>query len=152
MRAIRITIIAALTGALLAGCGQAESGAPPTGSGAESMTSPTQPGADPTPTTPAPTPSTPVRPTGPSGAGVPPVNESPTPGGGQPGAPIVLTGTIREGVEQGCLLLDDYLLVGGPRDVLRAGARVVVTGHPDPNLMTTCMQGTPFLVARAQPA
>jgi hypothetical protein len=64
----------------------------------------------------------------------------------------VLTGTVRAGVEPNCLLLDEYLLVGGPRDVLKPGARVVVTGRVAPDVMSTCMQGTPFLVDRAQPA
>jgi len=64
----------------------------------------------------------------------------------------VLTGTVTAGVEPGCLLLDGYLLVGGPKDVLRPGARVVVTGEEQPDLMTTCMQGKPFRVQRAQPA
>jgi hypothetical protein len=49
-------------------------------------------------------------------------------------------------------LLDGNLLVGGPRDVLKPGARVTVTGHSQPDLMTTCQQGTPFVVDTAKPA
>jgi hypothetical protein len=53
-------------------------------------------------------------------------------------------------VEPNCLLLDGYLLVGGPRDVLTAGARVTVTGRVEPGMMTTCQQGTPFTVETAR--
>jgi hypothetical protein len=54
-------------------------------------------------------------------------------------------------VEAGCLLLRGHQLIGGPRDVLRPGARVRVTGRPAPRLRTTAQQGTPFLVDRAEP-
>ncbi len=83
------------------------------------------------------TPSDPTAPTGPM----------PT----SPGS-TTLTGTVQAGVEPNCLLLDGNLLVGGPRDVLKAGARVTVTGHPQPDLMTTCQQGTPFVVEAVKPA
>ncbi len=63
-----------------------------------------------------------------------------------------LTGTVSQGVEPNCLLLDGYLLVGGPRDVLRPGATVTVTGRSQPDMMTTCQQGTPFVVESARPA
>ncbi|MDG4802898.1 hypothetical protein [Micromonospora sp. WMMD980] len=61
-----------------------------------------------------------------------------------------LSGTIRAGVEPNCLLLDDHLLVGGPRDLLKAGAKVEVTGRPEPGMVTTCQQGTPFVVESAR--
>ena len=61
-----------------------------------------------------------------------------------------LTGTVSSGVEPGCLLLDGYLLLGGPRDVLKPGARVTVTGQAEPGMMTTCQQGTPFVVESAK--
>lgn len=61
-----------------------------------------------------------------------------------------LTGAVAEGVESGCLLLQApdglYLLVGGDRTLLRPGADVVVTGEVQADLVTTCQQGTPFLV------
>jgi hypothetical protein len=63
-----------------------------------------------------------------------------------------LTGTVTAGVEHGCLLLDGYLLVGGDRAIIRAGARVTVTGRVVPGLITTCQQGTPMVVTSAQPA
>ncbi|WP_230415902.1 hypothetical protein [Micromonospora tarapacensis] len=61
-----------------------------------------------------------------------------------------LTGRIESGVEPGCLLLDGYLLLGGPRDVLTSGATVTVTGRADATIMTTCQQGIPFVVASAK--
>jgi hypothetical protein len=63
-----------------------------------------------------------------------------------------LTGTVTAGVEHGCLLLGEFLLIGGNRAVVRAGARVTVTGRVVPDLVTTCQQGTPFVVASARPA
>ncbi len=114
-----------------------------------------QPGG-PTVTTPAaPDPSTPSAGTGPTGTptGSPSRSKTPRqPTPSQPAGTTTLTGMIEEGVEPGCLLLDDYLLVGGPRDLIRAGARVSVTGRVEPGLMTTCQQGTPFLVASARAA
>ncbi|WBB77455.1 hypothetical protein O7606_14280 [Micromonospora sp. WMMD882] len=95
-----------------------------------------------------------IRPSaGPSGTGQPtqwppggPGKSSSAPGG------AVVTGTVTSGVEPGCLLLGEYLLVGGPRDVIKAGAKLTVTGKAQPDLMTTCQQGTPFLVETAKPA
>lgn len=66
--------------------------------------------------------------------------------------PHTLTGTVTAGVEPGCLLLDGYLLVGGDPGVIRAGARITVTGRVVADLMTTCQQGTPFVVRSAEPA
>ncbi|MFD0823907.1 hypothetical protein ACFQ0D_37565, partial [Micromonospora zhanjiangensis] len=51
---------------------------------------------------------------------------APTPAG-SPAAPVTLTGTVTAGVGPNCLLLDNYLLVNGPRDVVKPGARVTVT-------------------------
>lgn len=65
---------------------------------------------------------------------------------------MTITGTVTVGVEVGCLLLDGYLLIGGDPDVVRGGARVTVTGRVDRDLMTTCQQGTPFVVTSARPA
>ena len=84
------------------------------------MTSPPTPG----PERPRPPPGDPVDPTGPPG------RRPPKPGGPTtppPAGATTLTGTVRAGVEPDCLLLDGYLLVGGPRDVLTPGARV--DGH-----------------------
>ena len=71
----------------------------------------------------------------------------PTTGPAPPAGEVTVTGTVSEGVEPGCLLLDGYLLVGGDRDQLRPGARVAVTGRVDRDLLSTCQQGVPLVVA-----
>ncbi|CAA9269235.1 MAG: FIG00814497: hypothetical protein [uncultured Corynebacteriales bacterium] len=63
-----------------------------------------------------------------------------------------LTGVVQPGVERGSLLLGGYLLVGGPRELLAGGRAVRVTGRPQPNLLTTAQQGTPFVVESVEPA
>jgi hypothetical protein len=84
--------------------------------------------------------------------GNPPVTRPTPPPGGQ----LTVTGTVREGVEPGCLLLDAdqgrFLLVGGERGELRAGSRVQVTGRVARGLMSTCQQGEPLVVAAIEPA
>lgn len=63
---------------------------------------------------------------------------------------MTITGEVVEGVEAGCFLLKTpdtlYLLVGGDRTALQAGKRLTVVGTPQPGLMSTCQQGTPFKV------
>jgi hypothetical protein len=84
--------------------------------------------------------------------GNPPVTRPTPPAGGQ----LTVTGTVREGVEPGCLLLDAeqgrYLLIGGDRGELRAGTRVQVTGRVAPDLVSTCQQGEPLVVASIEPS
>jgi Protein of unknown function (DUF5818) len=68
------------------------------------------------------------------------------------GAAVTVTGTVRAGVEPGCLLLEDqaggrFLLVGGDRARLSPGSRVAVTGRVDRGLLSTCQQGEPLVVA-----
>ncbi|UQU63569.1 hypothetical protein COUCH_31910 [Couchioplanes caeruleus] len=60
-----------------------------------------------------------------------------------------ISGTISAGVEPGCLMLDDNLLIIRDeklRPAAKDGASVTVTGRSQPGTMTTCMQGTPFVV------
>jgi hypothetical protein len=76
----------------------------------------------------------------------PPTEPSP------PAGEVTVTGTVSEGVEPNCLLLDGYLLVGGDRSKLRPGARVAVTGRVDRGLLSTCQQGLPLEVASIEPA
>jgi hypothetical protein len=60
-----------------------------------------------------------------------------------------LTGTISAGVEANCLLLDDHLLIfddAALKAAAQVGATVTVTGSAKPGMMTTCQQGTPFIV------
>jgi len=61
-----------------------------------------------------------------------------------------ISGTITAGVEPGCLLLDDHLLIikdTALESVAAVGAAVTATGHAEPGMMTTCQQGTPFIVS-----
>ncbi len=117
-----------------------------------------EPTAGPSSTTagPSPTAAAPVTSQPDPGPSTSPSRPDPTWKGGPSTPPGVggttVTGTIRAGVEPNCLLLDDHLLVGGPRDVLTPGTRVEVTGRPEPGMMTTCQQGTPFVVESARRA
>ncbi|MFI7544974.1 hypothetical protein [Actinoplanes sp. NPDC049599] len=63
--------------------------------------------------------------------------------------PKTLTGTIVAGVEPNCLLLDNHLLIIKDPELetlAKVGATVTATGRAAPGLMTTCQQGTPFVV------
>jgi hypothetical protein len=75
---------------------------------------------------------------------------TPTPSGKPSGGALMeISGTIVAGVEMGCKLIDQYLLMPGPginRDDLRVGAAVTVRGRVQQGMMTTCQQGTPFEV------
>jgi hypothetical protein len=101
------------------------------------------PSGSPTPT--LPTPTTPVTPT--SSPGSP----EPTPSG----AEITVKGKIVPGVEPGCKVLQagnqGYLLIA-PNADLQVGATVVVQGRVVPDMVTTCMQGTPLVVTSIRPA
>ncbi|WP_234361995.1 hypothetical protein [Plantactinospora sp. BB1] len=140
-------------GLALAGC--ADSGStPPNGSGGSPVTvSPSpEPTASPGPSGPDPSGPGPTHP-GPTSPGNPSADPGtptgPPRGGAAPSGTTTLSGTVRAGVEPNCLLLDNYLLVGGPRDVIAAGARVTVVGEVRADLMTTCQQGIPFQVQSA---
>ena len=74
---------------------------------------------------------------------------------GKPGTSgtTTITGMMAAGVEPGCLLLQDasgthLLLFEDPamRADVQAGSKVTVTGRSDPSMMSTCQQGTPFIV------
>ncbi|MEU5904393.1 hypothetical protein [Micromonospora sp. NPDC047527] len=127
MRTFRLAVPALVVCAVLSACGgTADPASPGTPSTATAE-----------PTSAAPTPPSPTL-KSPGGPSVPP-----------PVGATELTGTVTPGVEPNCLLLDGYLLIGGPRDVLTSGARVTVTGRVEAGLMTTCQQGTPFVVEGA---
>jgi hypothetical protein len=74
----------------------------------------------------------------------------------EPSGEVTVTGTVIEGVEPNCLLLDadgrQYLLIGGDRSELRAGVRVAVTGRVDRGLLSTCQQGEPLVVSAIERA
>src|SRR5207248_6173071 len=69
---------------------------------------------------------------------------------------LTMTGLVEAGVERGCLLMTygtkKYLLLGGDANVIKEGARVTVTGRPNPHLLSYCQQGEPFQVSDAHPA
>jgi len=73
------------------------------------------------------------------------------------GTPTTLTGTITEGVESGCLVLTDEAgavlanLIGIDPATVTFEVTVEVTGKFQPDMMTTCQQGSPFAVATVQP-
>ncbi|MGH8836014.1 MAG: hypothetical protein ACRDWG_13620 [Actinomycetes bacterium] len=87
-----------------------------------------------------------------------PIESTPTPTEQLPtGEPsdtaVTVRGTVVAGVEAGCLMLGDYLLViSDPADkqVLQLGATVEVAGRPKPTMMTICQQGTPLIVSSAR--
>ncbi|WP_406037943.1 hypothetical protein OG799_24350 [Micromonospora sp. NBC_00898] len=144
MRNLRHAVPALAVCAALSACGgQGGTDGTATPTGAAPVTS--QPTPDPTAT-----PNDPGNPVDPLPTNPPRGTRGPTKP--PPAGDTVLTGTIQAGVEPNCLLLDGNLLIGGPRDVLKPGARVTVTGRSQPNMMTTCQQGTPFVVEAARPA
>jgi hypothetical protein len=135
----------AVAGLMLGGCAQG---------GGEPLRTPAPVGStDPSPVaTPAPTPT--PQPGVTDLGDLPPVPDNKAPGSGKPipgqmGTPMRLTGVVTPGVEANCILLNGYLLIGGPRELLRGGATVTVTGRVQAGLLTTCQQGTPFVVETA---
>jgi hypothetical protein len=69
---------------------------------------------------------------------------------------MTLTGTVEEGVELNCLIMRAqgkvYQLMGGDRNVVKAGATVWVRGRVDKGVVSYCQQGEPFQVLEARPA
>jgi|KBSSwiStaDraftv2_1062776.scaffolds.fasta_scaffold1058838_2 hypothetical protein len=131
----------------LAGC--AGNNASPTAGSAETSASPTS-SAEP-PSSSAPTPSSA---SGPSSSSPRPSTE-PSAGG----AAETLTGTVEAGVEPDCKLIRDnagnhVLYFDDPllKSQAPVGKKVTVTGHSKPGMMTTCQQGTPFIVTSVGPA
>jgi len=131
----------------LAGC--AGNNASPTAGSAETSASPTS-SAEP-PSSSAPTPSSA---SGPSSSSPRPSTE-PSAGG----AAETLTGTVEAGVEPDCKLIRDnagnhVLYFDDPllKSQAPVGKKVTVTGHSKPGMMTTCQQGTPFIVTSISPA
>jgi hypothetical protein len=86
------------------------------------------------------------------GATTAPTTSPPTTGPAPAAGEVTVTGTVGEGVEANCLVLDGYLLVGGDRSKLLSGGRVTVTGRVDRRLLSTCQQGVPLVVTSVEPA
>jgi hypothetical protein len=129
-RVNRTRFLQLLAGCLLAGLLAAACAAPGDDGGAGQGVATTVPTTTPTPTT------------------APGKRTEPT----RTGGPVTVSGTVAEGVEPGCLLLEAtdggrFLLIGGERAQLRPGRRLAVTGRVDRGLLSTCQQGEPLVVA-----
>jgi hypothetical protein len=137
---------------LLAGCagtdpaGTAPVAAPAGGSGSPSVADPADPAGKTAPADPGTVPVDPA-----------PLDPAPS---GKPGATGIqtLTGTVTAGVEPDCLMLTGVtgthqLIISdtGARAAAKVGASVIVVGRVDPRMMTTCQQGTPFVVSQVRP-
>lgn len=161
---IRLMVVAtaALAAVLLAGCtgGSGDPATPPD----ETVITPETPEPPDLPETPEPPelPETPesLLPTGPpllpTGPPVtPPAGPAPPVTAGE----ITISGQVVEGVEAGCLLLQSgaemYLLIlprNMDRSALRTGRAATVRGRVELGMLTTCQQGTPFVVMEIRPA
>jgi hypothetical protein len=144
MRRVSVPLAVVLLSAL-AGCSATrEGGGPLPAPSVSTATAPTMP---------SPTLSLPNDPTlvqTPPGRNPSPRPKSPRPSG--PAAPKIVnvTGTVTEGVEPGCLLLDNYLLVNAPTSLVYAGVKVRLTLELRTDLVSTCQQGTPAMITSAQ--
>lgn len=132
---------------VVAGCAGGSTTTPgpeATGSGVSSNSDETPSGSSGRPVSPSAAPEPSSRP-----VEVPPEVEDltllPTKGG----ATLTLTGIPTAGVEARCWLLDGYLLIGVPTNLLGTDLRITVTGRAEPDLMTTCQQGIPLQVENA---
>jgi hypothetical protein len=72
-------------------------------------------------------------------------------------AQSTISGTVESGVEAGCLVLEHEGTVYGiygsfDTAVVFAGASVTLHGKIENDMMTTCQQGTPFVVEEAEAA
>jgi len=137
--------VAALAGVLalvvLSACGSVEQ------AGRGSASTPSAPTSPPAttathPTTTDPLPTSPTRP--PKDLIVPPTRTGSH-------LAVRVRGTVSDGVEPGCRLLTSkgvvYLLIGR-QGTLVTGQEVEVEGTLQPDLITTCQQGTPLVVER----
>lgn len=146
-RVLVVPVLAALV-ALPAGC--ADGGPAASGPSSDPGTGTTEPSGSTGPSD-GTSPSDGTDPSGGTGSsGSAPAPKSPPPAGEEPpAAEVALTGTTVAGVESGCTLLvaggTAHLLVGLPAPV-EPGVELTVRGAPDPELVTTCQEGEPFVV------
>jgi hypothetical protein len=130
--ALRSVLVLAVAAVALGGCGAASSDGTPAAPSLSPVPSQVAPTLAPNPSGPGVAPPSGPRASGPAAAG------------------MSVSGEVVEGVEAGCLLLKTpatlYLLIGGDRAALPVGKRVTVVGTPQPDMMSTCQQGTPFQV------
>jgi hypothetical protein len=136
--------VAAAVALLLAGCVQGQgaraggdAAGTPTSTAPASTSPPTSPLATTSPTSPPPT--------------RPPTSTAPGGTVTSSTGTLVVRGTLRQGVEPGCLLLDTqdrhaYLLVDIDPAKARPGARVEVVGQPLGQFASFCGEGTALSV------
>ena len=147
--------LAAVVVLLVSGCSATREGGSPPAATSTATALPLSPTASPTPATGPPTlPSTPTPdPTAITFPGTPvpsPRPVSPKPSGPDTPQVVNVTGTVTAGVEPGCLLIDDYLLINAPTSLVYAGVKVRLTLELRPDLVSTCQQGTPAMITSAQ--
>ena len=70
---------------------------------------------------------------------------------------VLVTGTVQEGVEPGCLILDTgkgqrYALLSKDKSKLKPGAKVAVVGVRAPGQISYCQQGQPLEVLTVRAA
>jgi hypothetical protein len=74
--------------------------------------------------------------------------------GPEPTGDTTLSGQVEAGVEASCLIMQTggktYLLLGGDKNIVKAGNNVVVRGHIVKGVMSYCMQGQPFQITDAR--
>jgi hypothetical protein len=137
------TLVALSVALFLAGCAGNTAG---TGSAAGDSSAPlpppltASPGVDPS-----------------AGSDAVPIPDADISGTPKPGLAETVTGVVSAGVEPNCLMLNatggPYLLIvtGDMTKAVKVGASVSVTGRPEPGMITTCQQGTPFVVTKVNP-
>jgi hypothetical protein len=99
-----------------------------------------------------------------SGGASSPTTAAPTTGGSTgPSSPeprdlvkVHVTGTVRQGVEPGCLILDTgrerFVLLSKDNSKLTEGSKVEVTGVRSSGQISYCQQGIPLEVQSVKPA
>ncbi|WP_165358749.1 hypothetical protein [Haloactinopolyspora alba] len=143
MRGTRTVVPIVVTVAIaLAGCGS-DAGGDADGEGSAPPTSSSTP--EPTPPEPSPPEPSPPEPSPPEPSPPEPSDQPTRIGVGE------LVGVPQPGVEGGCWLIDEYLLLGGDETLLSSGRRLRVTGHVERGVMTTCQQGIAFRVESVEP-
>jgi hypothetical protein len=127
--------------ALAAGCAQGSGAGAGGQAGGPAAASTTGPAAPPATTSP---------PTSTAPKGTPPATTS------AGGSNVIVRGTVRQGVEPGCLLLDAqdkraYLLMDADPSTVRPGATVEIVGQKVDQIVSYCGEGVVLSVVSSRP-